>query len=119
MPYTVHTLDGQAHTYPDRYQTLVITDRGDLLVYDHADTDSVIPPEWQYLPPAAAYPSGQWTHYHVEPAPYETDTQASEGTDEERRWTEIQPDAIEAAHDRWKATYQQHLNAGRKAAEAQ
>ena len=119
MPYTVHTPDGQAHTYPDRYQALTITDRGDLLVYDHADTDSVIPPEWQYLPPAAAYPAGQWTHYHVEPAPYKTGAQANEDTDEAQRWTKIQPDAIESPHDKLRAMYQRHIDAGRKAAEAQ
>lgn len=116
MPYTVHTLDGQAHTYPGpRYAN--VNDAGLLSI--HRDV-----PQGRYGNPSegpvvAAYPPGQWTHYHVEPTPYETGTQANEDTDESQRWTEIQPDAIEAAHDRWKATYQQHLNAGRKAAEAQ
>ena len=117
MPYTVHTLDGQAHTYPDT-SSAGITDAGLLTIHEgvpHFDEYG----EMQYGPLLTAYPAGQWTHYHVEPAPYETDAQASEDTDEARRWTEIQVDAIEAAHDRWKAMYQQHINAGRKAAEAQ
>lgn len=117
MPYTVHTLDGQAHTYPDP-NSVRITDDGLLTL--HKD---VTHGEGYGYPPCgpllAAYPPGQWTHYCVEPTPYETGTQANEDTGEARRWTKIQDDTIEAAHDRWKATYQQHLNAGRKAAEAQ
>lgn len=117
MPYTVHTPDGQAHTYPDRYPSLKVTDRGDLLVYDHADTDSVIPPEWQYLPPAAAYPAGQWTHYHVEPTPYETGTQSHKDTGNAQ--CETQPDTTAEGKDKWQAEFQRQLNAGRKASEAQ
>ena len=116
MPYTVHTPDGQAHTYPDT-ATLIVED--DVRVYNNAEIAPGPYPTQLTPAPIAVYPAGQWTHYHVEPAPYETDAQASEDTDEAQRWTKIQPDAIEAAHDRWKATYQQHLNAGRKAAEAQ
>lgn len=116
MPYTVHTLDGQAHTYPSPHYAHV-NDAGLLSVHRDVPQDRYGNPSEG--PVVAAYPPGQWTHYHVEPTPYETGAQANEGTDEAQRWTEIQPDAIEAAHDRWKATYQQHLNAGRKAAEAQ
>ena len=117
MPYTVHTLDGQAHTYPDPGSAR-ITDAGLLTLHEDVTYDEAYG-DPTCCPLIAAYPPGQWTHYHVEPTPYETGTQASEGTDEAQRWTKIQPCAIEAAHDRWKATYQQHLNAGRKAAEAQ
>ena len=116
MPYTVHTPDGQAHTYPGPHYAHV-NDAGLLSIHRDVPQDRYDNPSEG--PVVAAYPAGQWTHYHVEPTPYETGTQASEGTDEAQRWTKIQPCAIEAAHDRWKATYQQHLNAGRKAAEAQ
>ena len=116
MPYTVHTPDSQAHTYPGPHYAHV-NDAGLLSVHRGAPQDRYGNPSEG--PVVAAYPPGQWTHYHVEPTPYETGAQASEGTDEAQRWTKIQPDAIEAAHDRWKATYQQHLEAGRKAAEAQ
>ena len=116
MPYTVHTLDGQAHTYPGPVRPKVSHDGQVLTMRTLPKTSG-----GEYVEgwPVSVYAPGQWTHYHVEPAPYETDMPASEDTDEAQRWTEIQPDAIEAAHDRWKATYQQHLNAGRKAAEAQ
>ena len=116
MPYTVHTLDGQAHTYPSPHYTNV-NDAGLLSIHRDVPQDRYGNPS--EAPVVAAYPAEQWTHYHVEPAPYKTDAKVNEGTIEAQRWTEIQPDAIEAAHDRWKATYQQHLNAGRKAAEAQ
>ena len=116
MPYTVHTLDGQAHAYPGPLYANV-NDAGLLSIHRDVSKDRYGNPSEG--PVIAAYPPGQWTHYHVEPTPYETDAQASEDTDEAQRWTRIQPDTIEAAHDRWKATYQRHLNAGRKAAEAQ
>ena len=116
MPYTVHTLDGQAHTYPDPVRPEVSHD-GQVLTMRTLPKAS----GGEYVEgwPVSVYAPGQWTHLYLHPAPYETGAQASEGTDEAPRWTKIQPDAIEAAHDRWKATYQQHLNAGRKAAEAQ
>lgn len=101
MPYTVHTPDGQTHTYPGpRY--VHVNDMGLLSVHRDVPQDrhgspsegpmvAAYPPVVAAYPPmVAAYPPGQWTHYHVKPA-----------------------------HDRWKATYQQHLEAGRKAAEAQ
>ena len=116
MPYTVHTLDGQAHTYPDT-ATLLVED--DIRVYDDVEIAPGPYPVRLDPDPIAVYPAGQWTHYHVEPVPYETDAQASEGTDEAQRWTEIQPDAMEAAHDKLRAMYQRHVDAGRKAAEAQ
>ena len=116
MPYTVHTLDGQAHTYPDLVRPKVSHDGQVLTMRTLPKASSM---EYVEGWPVSVYAPGQWTHYHVEPAPYKTDTQANEDISEAQRWTKIQPDAIEAAHDRWKATYQQHLNAGRKAAEAQ
>ena len=116
MPYTVHTPDGQAHTYPGPHYANV-NDAGLLSIHRDAPQDRYGNPSEG--PVVAAYPPGQWTHYHVEPTPYETGAQASEGTDEARRWTEIQPDAIEVAHDKLRAMYQRHIDAGRKAAEAQ
>lgn len=116
MPYTVHTPDGQAHTYPCPHYAHV-NDAGLLSVHRYVPQDRYGSPSEG--PVVAAYPAGQWTHYHVEPAPYETGAQASEGTDEAQRWTEIQPDAMEAAHDKLRAMYQRHVDAGRKAAEAQ
>ena len=116
MPYTVHTLDGQAHTYPGPHYAHV-NDAGLLSIHGDVPQDRYGNPSEG--PVVAAYPPGQWTHYHVEPAPYKTDTQASEGTDEAQRWTKIQDDRIEAAHDKLRAMYQRHIDAGRKAAEAQ
>lgn len=116
MPYTVHTLDGQAHTYPDPVRPEVSHDGQALTMRTLPKASSGEYVEGWHV---SVYAPGQWTHYHVEPAPYKTGAQANEDTDEAQRWTKIQPDTIEAAHDRWKATYQQHLNAGRKAAEAQ
>ncbi|OLT55874.1 hypothetical protein BJF89_13905 [Corynebacterium sp. CNJ-954] len=117
MPYTVHTLDGQAHTYHDPC-IANLTDAGLLALHEDAtyDEDYGRP---VFGPLLAAYPAGQWTHYHVEPAPYETDAQASEDTDEARRWNEVQVSATAEAVDKWKAMYQRHLDAGRKAAAAQ
>ena len=116
MPYTVHTLDGQAHTYPAPVRPKVSHD-GQVLTMRTLPKAS----SGEYVEgwPVSVYAPGQWTHCHAEPTPYETDVQASEDTNEGQRWTKIQDGTIEAAHDRWKATYQQHLNAGRKAAEAQ
>lgn len=117
MPYTVHTLDGQAHTYPDPC-IANLTDAGLLALHEDAtyDEDYGRPVFGTLL---TAYPAGQWTHYHVEPAPYETDVQTHEDTDEARRWTEINVKAVDVAHDKWKAMYKQYLDVGRKAAEAQ
>lgn len=117
MPYTVHTLDGQAHTYPDP-GSVRLTDAGLLTLHEDVTHDEGYG-DPTCGPLIAAYPAGQWTHYHVEPTPYETGAQASEGTDEEQRWTKIQDDTIEAAHDKLRAMYQRHIEAGRKAAEAQ
>ena len=114
MPYTVHTLDGQAHTYPDPC-TARFTDAGLLTLHeygaraeDHGDPIS--------YPLLAAYPAGQWTHYHVEPTPYKTDYSTA---DEEHHEDEGQPTAPAKGKDKWQAEFQRHLNAGRKAAEAQ
>lgn len=115
MPYTVHTLDGQAHTYPD---TAILIVEDDVRVYDHAEIAPGPDPIQQTPTPIAAYPAGQWTHYHVEPAPYETDAQASEDTDEARQGHEVQVDISVEETDRWKASFQRHLDAGRKAARA-
>ena len=116
MPYTVHTLDGQAHTYPDPVRPKVSHDGQVLTMRTLPKTSS-----GEYVEgwPVSVYAPGQWTHLYLHPAPYETDTQASEGTTEERRWAKIQPDAIEEAHDKLRAMYQRHIDAGRKAAEAQ
>ena len=116
MPYTVHTLDGQAHTYPDPVRPEVSHD-GQVLTMrtlPKASSGEYVE-EW----PVSVYAPGQWTHLYLHPAPYEADAQSHEDTDEARRWTKIQDDAIDAAHDKWKAMYQQHLDAGRRAAEAQ
>ena len=116
MPYTVHTLDGQAHTYPDPVHPEVSHDGQVLTMRTLPKASSR---EYVEGRPVSVYAPGQWTHLYLHPAPYETDTQASEDTDETQRWTKIQPDAIESAHDKLRAMYQRHLNAGRKAAEAQ
>ena len=116
MPYTVHTLDGQAHTYPDT-ATLLVED--DIRVYDDVEIVPGPYPVRLGTDPIAAYPAGQWTHYHVEPAPYETGAQASEDRDEDQRRTEINITAAEIAADKWKAMYKHYLDVGRKAAEAQ
>ena len=75
MPYTVHTPDSQAHTYPGPHYAHV-NDAGLLSVHRGAPQDRYGNPSEG--PVVAAYPPGQWTHYHVEPAPYETVAQARE-----------------------------------------
>lgn len=115
MPYTVHTLDGQAHTYPNT-ATLYVEDDRSLRVHDNVE---MVPGAWPvrlYPDPIVVYPAGQWTHYHIEPAPYETDYNAD---DEEHHKDEGQPTAPAKGKDKWQAEFQRHLNAGRKAAEAQ
>lgn len=113
MPYTVHTPDGQAHTYPGpRY--VHVNDAGLLSVHRDVPQDRYgNPPEG---PVIAAYPAGQWTHYHVEPTPYETDAQASEDTGKNQ--FDVQLDTTLEDRDKWQAEFQRHLDAGRKAARA-
>ena len=116
MPYTVHTLDGQAHTYPDPC-TASLTDAGLLTIHEgvpHFDEYG----ETQDGPLLTAYPAGQWTHYHVEPAPYETDYSNTD-EDEERQEVEGRLTVSVEERDKWQAAFQYHLDAGRKAAEAQ
>lgn len=117
MPYTVHTLDGQAHTYPDT-SSACLTDAGLLTIHEgvpHFDEYG----ETQYGPLLTAYPAGQWTHYHVEPAPYETDEdtkdQAIIANAEAQANATVQP---YEGKDKWQAEFQRHLDAGRKAARA-
>ena len=112
MPYTVHTLDGQAHTYPGpRY--VHVNDAGLLSVHRDVPQDRYGNPSEG--PVVAAYPAGQWTHYHVEPAPYETDYN---NTDEERQEAEGQRAVSAEGKDKWQSEFQRHLDAGRKAARA-
>ena len=113
MSYTVHTLDGQAHTYPGpRY--VRVNDAGLLSVHRDVPQDRCGNP--LEGPVVAAYPAGQWTHYHVEPTPYDTNYNTA---DEEHHEDEGQPTAPAKGKDKWQAEFQRHLNAGRKAAEAQ
>lgn len=115
MPYTVHTLDGQAHTYPDT-SSARLTDAGLLTIHEgvpHFDEYG----ETQYGPLLTAYPAGQWTHHHVEPAPYDTDAQASEKADVVQSY-ETQINATVEGKDKWQSEFQRHLDAGRKAARA-
>lgn len=116
MPYTVHTLDGQAHTYPDPVRPEV-SHNGQVLTMRTLPKAS----NGEYAEgwPVSVYAPGQWTHLYLHPTPYETDTQASEDTDEDQRRTEINVTAAEIAADKWKAMYKHYLDVGRKAAEAQ
>ena len=115
MPYTVHTPDGQAHTYPDT-ATLIVED--DVRVYDNAEIAPGPEPIQLTPAPIAAYPAGQWTHYHVEPAPYDTDYNNTDAARDA-------PDQANAAKgmtanaEAWATQFKSHLDAGRKAAEAQ
>lgn len=115
MPYTVHTLDGQAHTYPGpRY--VHVNDEGLLSVHRDVPQDRYGNPSEG--PVVAAYPAGQWTHYHMEPAPYETDyssTDTAWGTQDQASVAK----GITANAEAWATQFQSHINAGRKAAEAQ
>lgn len=117
MPYTVHTLDGQAHTYPDT-ATLLVNDDGRLRVYDHVEIEpgpSLMP---LFADPIAVYPAGQWTHYHVEPAPYETDYSSTDAARDAQDQAEVAK-GMTANAEAWARQFQSHINAGRKAAEAQ
>jgi hypothetical protein len=116
MPYTVHTIDGQAHTYPAPY-SVQITDAGQLSIHSHGF--KYVDGEPTYGVTYAVYPPGLWTHYHVEPAPYETDAQASEDTVEARQKVEGRLTVSAEEKDKWQASFQRYLDAGRKAAEAQ
>ena len=115
MPYTVHTLDGQAHTYPDT-SSACLACAGLLTIHEgvpHVDEYG----ETQYAPMLAMYPAGQWTHYHVEPVPYETDYSSTDAA----RDTQDQADVTKgmtANAEAWAAQFQSHLEAGRKAARA-
>ncbi|MGP5930324.1 hypothetical protein [Corynebacterium glyciniphilum] len=117
MPYTVHTLDGQAHTYPGpRY--VHVNDAGLLSVHRDVPQDRYGNPSEG--PVVAAYPAGQWTHYHAEPAPYETDDDTKDEAIIAN--AEAQANAVAQPHegmDKWQAEFQRHLDAGRKAARAQ
>lgn len=115
MPYTVHTLDGQAHTYLDP-ATLHVEDDRSLRVYDDMEIVPGPMPIRMHSDPIAVYPAGQWTHYHVEPTPYDTDYNTA---DEEHHEDEEQSTAPAKGKDKWQAEFQRHLNTGRKAAEAQ
>ena len=105
MPYTVHTLDGQAHTYHDPVRPEVSHDGQVLTMREYAVG-------W----PVSVYAPGQWTHYHIEPTSYRTDYNTA---DEERHEDKGQPTAPAKGKDKWQAEFQRHLNTGRKAAEAQ
>ena len=117
MPYTVHTLDGQAHTYPNT-ATLYVEDDRSLRVHDNVE---MVPGAWPvrlYPDPIVVYPAGQWTHYHIEPVPYETD---HSNTDTARD-AQDQADATKgmtANAEAWATQFKSHLDAGRKAALAQ
>ena len=115
MPYTVHTLDGQAHTYPGpRY--VRVNDAGLLSVHRDVPQDRCGNP--LEGPVVAAYPAGQWTHYHIEPTPYDTDYNNTDAA----RDAQDQADATKgmtANAEAWATQFKSHLDAGRKAAEAQ
>lgn len=114
MPYTVHTPDGQAHAYPGpRY--VRVNDAGLLSVHRDVPQDRHGGPSEG--PVVAAYPAGQWTHYHVEPAPYETDYSNTD-EDEESQEVEGRLTVSVEERDKWQASFQRHLDAGRKAARA-
>lgn len=114
MPYTVHTLDGQAHTYPGPVRPEVSHDGQVLTIRTLPKTSS-----GEYVEgwPVSVYAPGQWTHYHVEPAPYETGTQSHKDTGNAQ--CETQPDTTAEGKDKWQAEFQRQLNAGRKASETQ
>lgn len=113
MPHTVHTLDGQAHTYPDC--TAYLADNGALRMHEGYDTN--VYGDVELGPLLATYPAGQWTHYHVEPTPYETDYSNTD-EDEERQEVEGRLTVSVEERDKWQASFQRHLDAGRKAARA-
>ena len=117
MPYTVHTLDGQAHTYPDP-ATLHVEDDRSLRVYDDMEIVPGPMPIRMHSDPIAVYPAGQWTHYHVEPTPYDTDYNNTDAA----RDAQDQADATKgmtANAEAWATQFKSHLDAGRKAAEVQ
>lgn len=119
MPHTVHTLDGQAHTYPDC--TAYLADNGALRMHEGCDTN--VYGDVELGPLIASYPAGQWTHYRVEPAPYEANRQANEDTgnaedaEDETRHARLLADI--AAQSAWVKEYEAFIASGRKAAEAQ
>lgn len=116
MPYTVHTLDGQAHTYPDPC-TANLTDAGMLTLHEDVTYDE----EYGrpvFSPLLAAYPAGQWTHYHVEPAPYEMNYNSTDAARDAQDQADVAK-GMTANAEAWAAQFQSHINAGRKAAEAQ
>ncbi|WP_312981059.1 hypothetical protein [Corynebacterium sp.] len=108
MPYTVHTLDGHAHTYPDP-ATLHVEDDRSLRVYDDMEIAPGPMPIRMHSDPIAVYPAGQWAHYHVEPAPYETDVQSSEDKVEARQKVEGRLAVSVEEKDKWQASFQRHL----------
>lgn len=115
MPYTVHTLDGQAHTYPGSHYVHVNSE-GLLSVRMDVPLDRYGQPSED--PVAAAYPAGQWTHYHVEPAPYETDYSGTDAARDAQDQAEVAK-GMTANAEAWATQFQSHIDAGRKAAEAQ
>lgn len=116
MPYTVHTLDGQAHTYPDP-GSVHVTDAGLLTLHEDVTYDEAY--RGATLGPLlAAYPAGQWTHYHIEPGPYDTGhntTNAARDTQDQA----VAPKEMTPNAEAWATQFKSLLDAGRKAAEAQ
>lgn len=113
MPYTVHTPDGQAHTYHGaRY--VRVNDAGLLRVHRDVPRDRYGTPEGPLL---AAYPTGQWTHYHVEPVPYETDYNNTDTARDAQEQADA-PRGMTANAEAWATQFKSYLDAGRKAAEA-
>lgn len=116
MPYTVHTPDGQAHTYPDPVRPEVSHD-GQVLTMRTLPKAS----SGEYIEgwPVSVYAPGQWTHLYLHPAPYETDEgtkdQAIIANAEAQANATVQP---YEGRDKWQAEFQRHLDAGRKAARA-
>lgn len=115
MPYTVHTLDGQAHTYPGPCAAR-ITDAGLLTLHEDGAYDEDYGGA-EFGPLLAAYPAGEWTHYRIEPAPYDTDCN---NTDEDRgeQGQAVAPKEMTPNAEAWATQFKSLLDAGRKAARA-
>lgn len=114
MPYTVHTLDGQAHTYPDPVRPEV-SHNGQVLTMRTLPKAS----NGEYVEgwPVSVYAPGQWTHLYLHPTPYETDYSSTDAAQDAQDQAEVAK-GMTANAEAWATQFQSHINAGRKAARA-